>query len=663
MSEPVPLWEGGQVRRQVDAAKAAEEGYLVIDLGEAWTPYIFTERANPKEESKPNAYRSTYLALARGAFPDDHHGERARQDQYLELYGIAPTLRLLRQRLAAMQARGCDSIDRQAVQDFQGFLAYKHNDVARAQSRRYQVLTRVLEEALGPAALTELAAIDTRQLDDKNRRRLAEYQELAPEARVIEAVQARLQCEGYAADKGKMTPGGLDWSTHQALAEFERRHRIYGWGFIGKDTLKALRHSSLELERRALVRVLTERAMHAAGVVEDGSAIDAKGKPATYRRRDGNVVPVPNLEAAIRREVVRAFALDTPAKAALWLENIARGQPRQWVAIRAPELPEYYAGDMELEVVIDRGDVWYEFPFDAEGKARPQPVERRPRLVLLARYAGQSIPLVRYGTTIGGWRSEKVEGEIMWKYKNSPPGPRVWSQIVAAPVWLPPDGTPARSLLKRVPGQSGAAAYKPDFHEVGPSYASAYGLVAAYHKKFRKREDGTLVIGGDEGIRTHGSVDYMSIMRRHSHGCHRLHNHLAVRMMSFILAHRPHKRSGMQKISTARTLVHEGHVYQLPIKHGGYVFQLQRPVHVNVLQGRIRGSRGVPVAAALPRYNEDVGAYVHPDAGAVAIDRHGRMQSVPWPADASVPDPTLAQTAPQDALQTPAAKAKAPNSP
>ena len=68
----------------------------------------------------------------------------------------------------------------------------------------------------------------------------------------------------------------------------------------------------------------------------------------------------------------------------------------------------------------------------------------------------------------------------------------------------------------------------------------AYGLVAAYHQLYSEDTDGNVRLGGDQGIRMHGSVDYMSIMRRHSHGCHRLHNHIAVRLMSWVLAHRHH---------------------------------------------------------------------------------------------------------------------------
>jgi hypothetical protein len=164
-----------------------------------------------------------------------------------------------------------------------------------------------------------------------------------------------------------------------------------------------------------------------------------------------------------------------------------------------------------------------------------------------------------------------------------------------------------------------------NLHETGPSYASAYGLVAAYHRMYSEDEDGTLDLRGDEGIRTHGSVDYMSIMRRHSHGCHRLHNHIAVRLMSWVLAHRTHTRVGHQLTAFHRTIEHEGFTYQLDIERGGYVFQLERPVPVNVLEGRIRGSRGTPIEVPLPRFDTTVGAYVNPLGEAFTISRTGEM--------------------------------------
>ena len=40
--------------------------------------------------------------------------------------------------------------------------------------------------------------------------------------------------------------------------------------------------------------------------------------------------------------------------------------------------------------------------------------------------------------------------------------------------------------------------------------------------------------------------------------------------------------------------------YVIEIPKTGYVFQLERPLPVEVLQGRIRGSRRTPITAALP---------------------------------------------------------------
>ncbi len=44
MARPVPLWTEGETAREIDAATADVNGYLLLDLGESWTPYIFTER-------------------------------------------------------------------------------------------------------------------------------------------------------------------------------------------------------------------------------------------------------------------------------------------------------------------------------------------------------------------------------------------------------------------------------------------------------------------------------------------------------------------------------------------------------------------------------------------------------------------------------------------
>ena len=120
----------------------------------------------------------------------------------------------------------------------------------------------------------------------------------------------------------------------------------------------------------------------------------------------------------------------------------------------------------------------------------------------------------------------------------------------------------------------------------------------------------------------------MSIMRRHSHGCHRLHNHIAVRLMSFVLAHRPHRRAGQQRIGFRRELIHEEETYRMEIDEGGYVYELETPLRVEVLEGRIRGDRRTPIEHAMPKFDEDVGAYVMPDGTTVAVDRMGNITPI-----------------------------------
>ena len=642
MARPVDLWVDGVVARQVDAATASEEGFVLIDLGEEWTPYIFTEQDTPTSERLPNDYRQIYLALARGEFPQDHHGARARDDKYLELYGILPTLRVLRDRFRATSASTCQAeLDLGPLLAYEGFASYRGNDVARNRARRFSVMERQLAPILSANGKERAIDLDASLLEDREQRLLREFLDLEPEYRAVRAAQQRLECEGFFRDRGRYVEGALDWVTHEALAEFERKHRVYGWGYIGRETLAALRRSPPENDRESVIRIITERAMHAAGVIEDGSTAPSEDEPRTFRGRDGRMHEVPNLEADLREAVVAAFDLRTPESTLAFLDGLGEleNDGERVVAVRGPELPEYYDGNMDLSVEIDRGDVWYEFPYDEAGRERAQPVGRRPRTTVFTTYLGRRIPLARFGTTIGGWRTEFVENTTMWKYKESPVGPRIWHQIVAAPVWLPPESTPPRALLKRRRNRAGEDEYSVDYHETGPSYASAYGLVAAYHMKFFERPDGTIAPGGDEGIRSHGSVDYMSIMRRHSHGCHRLHNHIAVRLMSFVLAHRPHVRVGHQALSFRRPFEYEGHDYLMEIDRGGYVFQLERPVHVNVLEGRIRGDLQHPIEYAIPRFDEEVGAYLLPDGGAVAVSRFGEMTSVPRPMpDGAVPD-------------------------
>jgi hypothetical protein len=300
MHQPIPLWEGGRATGEVDAATAREHGHVVIDLGEAWTPYLFTTRGTATETETPNAYRETYLALARGEFPRDHHGDRARDDKYLELYGIMPTISLLRSRMHHTNDLACArELDYEPLRQFEGFMVYEARESARTFARQLRILENQVAAMVRRQSVASRAELDETRLEERDRRRLVEHDRMIGRASVVRAAQARLECEGYFAGKGEHVDGALDWTTHEALAEFERRHRVLGWGFIGQGTLAMLRRPPMEGEQEAVIRVLTERAMHAAGVIEDGSVGDRH-----FRGEDGTEHDVPNLEAQVRSLVI-----------------------------------------------------------------------------------------------------------------------------------------------------------------------------------------------------------------------------------------------------------------------------------------------------------------------------------------------------------------------
>jgi hypothetical protein len=630
----VPLWEHGKQARMIDAAATGRK-YVVVDLGEAWTPYLLADGVKADGTPVSSDYKATYLALARGEFPDDLHGQRAQDDKYLELFGILPTLRVMRERMRATAKLACAAeLDYAPFENYDSLETYTSNIVARKRAQEFAAQQARVTEVMHEQKVSAPEELDVALLSKRDALALSHYLADLPIRRATVATQQRLKCEGYLAGRGKVLPGILDWATTEGLAEFERRNHVYSWGFIGKDTLVPLRNRPLDNDREGLLRVLTERAVHAAGVLEDGSTSTlANGQPRLYRAADGRDLPVPNLVGALRETVIDAFGLQTPESSLTFLENLGElpKDGHRYIALVLPPLPEYYASEMQLTLDYDRGDVWYDFPFGDHGQELPQPVQRRPNVTVSVLYGGTKIPLARYGTTIGGWRSEVIDGASMWKYKESPAGPRAWEEIVAAPVWLPPDSTPAEDLLVRFPHRTKPSdpEYLVNYHETGPSYASAYGLVAAYHREYFKRADGSVILGRDQGIRTHGSVDYMSIMRRHSHGCHRLHNHIALRLMSFVLAHRPHELLGQESLGFRKALVVNSKTYLMDIRRGGYVFKLKTPLFVNVEEGRIRGVVKKAIDFAIPKWNPDVGAYVMPDGSTIQMRGPKMVQLTP----------------------------------
>src|SRR5690606_4897548 len=92
--------------------------------------------------------------------------------------------------------------------------------------------------------------------------------------------------------------------------------------------------------------------------------------------------------------------------------------------------------------------------------------------------------------------------------------------------------------------------------------------------------------------------NFNSIIKGCSHGCHRLFNHLAVRLSSFLLRHRNFIRHGPIDSYYSRRVVARGRAMNLTLKSRGVRYELTPPVVVDVTEGRIRGKRRTPMRGA-----------------------------------------------------------------
>ncbi len=596
------IFAAGAEPQKQEIAQAEAAGYTLIDLGNGWVPYIFSEKTNDKEDLSANEYRQRYIGLANDRVDADGEPLDPHERNFLELYGIPPSLAVVLRdwQISETEIQPCldaAKFDPTVFTRFTGVIAYtgkKGGEVRKARAYR-GMLTKGLKKA-GLDPLNLEAAKDHPTLGATYK----SWREIQDRVDVIDHAQRRLRCEKMfvsAEGVGKFEPGVFDSATTHALAAFEKKHAVKGWGHFTPDNLAVLALSQQDSMHRRLLRVVEERTVAGAGILEDGSA--ARWKP-KFRWTDskGQEHPLRDMVSEAQTAVVAALDLATPEsgrRALTRLSELGGGDfDNLLVGVRLPPPPEYYAENMAFDVVIDRGDVWYDFPFDAAGNRLAQPRERYPHFTIYAVLGEQKIPLVHWRTTIGSWRTEMNNGSEYYKYKDSDVGDRVWKEIVAAPVWIPPAATPPRELVRRK-WKDGKVRTVINYGEFGPSYTSAYGLVAAYHIKEIKHADGTLKADFDNGIRTHGSVDYMSILRRYSHGCHRLYNMSAVRLFSFVLAHREFQREGQIKLGFGREFSHEGKSFKLSLKTRGYRYNLPEPIPVHVLEGRVRGDRKSPI--------------------------------------------------------------------
>jgi hypothetical protein len=561
---------------------AVPAGATVVDLRDAWAPRIFA----PAADGTTPEYRATYLAAAR---EEDVDGKPLpRNVAYSELYGVLPSLTVVRKRFAQTARYGCRAtIDSSPLATIARPFGQELSGLVKFQLRQRELLGATLERARVAKQLPDYSAFATdRELSGAYARwKIADdlYQGITTAGR-------HLICEGLLAEDDNT--GEFSWNLGNALDLFQRRNFLIPNGRLDPETRAALAADPRELDFRFALRVLRERVVDATGLIEDGTAgagpqpiLGRMLDPESMRGVRGKDKPLKNGAPDLISPAVEAAA-----KQLGWTDHaavgafLARHPGGVRVALVLPPPPAYHSAHMDLFAEIDRGDVWYD-------ETPTQRVSwRRPSLTLYVRDGATTRALIRWPTTIGGWADVRIGGRMVKRWKESDVGPRVWRSLYAAPTWLPPAATPDTELVK----WAGRGKWELKKTIMGPGPLSAFGMMLLPHSRPVKGADGKVTYI-ENGIGTHGSAVVTSILNGTSHGCHRLYNHLAVRLGSFVLHHRDFVVKG-QEPEHYRRMVHANGKFLAKIDTRGFLYELTPPINVDVLPGNIRSARKVPPA-------------------------------------------------------------------
>ncbi len=584
------------VRRAMDVDEARSLGLTVVDLSDDWVPYIFWSQTPGKEDYQYNAFLDTYVDLANDRIDGDGVALEKWKRNYLEVFGIPASLSVLRKRFVEDEQKQCfKDLDLEVFKEYHGPIKINDSGASKRELKRWRQARDNYKRALRKARVRTLDELLAKR---KFRGVAKRWRRYRWRHQAIRQMQKRLVCEHSFERKTipRIKPYIIGWNISRALKRFERKHNVYGWGLLYGNTVEALGRTARQNNYESLKRVLSERVASAARLIEDGTV-------RYFRAKNGEKRNVRNTIKEFTAAMLKQMGLTDEDKALAFVKQY-KSFSRMWVAVKLPALPEYYSDNMNLSVVIDRGDVWYDFPnkFDRKGRLRRQARDKYPHMMLYVTHKGEKIPLVRWRTTIGSWQPELINQQEYYKYKVSDVGKRVWKNIIAGPVWVPPKSTPTSDMVKirRVRNRSERIVAHPAF---GPGYGSAYGLVAGFH---------VTKSGRDNQVRTHGSVNYMSIKSSSgfSHGCHRLFNFRAVRLFSFVLGHRPFVRKGQSHLRVPRRFEHRGEEFQLDIWTRGYKYEMTPPVPVNVLEGNVQGKKQSPIEKKVKKptllYQEDL---------------------------------------------------------
>ena len=213
-------------------------------------------------------------------------------------------------------------------------------------------------------------------------------------------VEKRLACEGMltAPPSAKPSeihqPGQFDEPMRQAVIRFQHKHMLYDAAALRPDTMAALGRT-LARERLRGAGARPDRAHRRRPPTSSRTARStARRARRPTSNAAGETVPVRNLVDEAVKATLEQLDLDDAGQGAGLLPAPSGRRAARRCAPRSScrRVPEYYATDMDLSVVIDRGDVIYDPLFDEKGKPTPQTRHHFPMLTLRVKYPRQVDP-------------------------------------------------------------------------------------------------------------------------------------------------------------------------------------------------------------------------------------------------------------------------------
>src|SRR3954465_15870453 len=194
---------------------------VAVDLSDDWAPFIFQDMQGADGQPLENRYRAVFVGLANDTGDPDGQPLPPGAHNYLELYGIPPSLSVLRKRFVDDQKRDCSGVDLTKLAAVRSIPPREAKAYARAAAKMRQQRAQ-LEKERKKAKLESLEALAAAQ--PKWQKAIAEVQKFELEKAAFPEVEKRLACEGFLDAKSKHVKGQWDDAIRDAIIRFQRKH-------------------------------------------------------------------------------------------------------------------------------------------------------------------------------------------------------------------------------------------------------------------------------------------------------------------------------------------------------------------------------------------------------------------------------------------------------